>query len=154
MCGKRTREKQTVPQQFLNTCDYFQHKTQGMYVHIIGWCKIEMWEICTEFLERIYHTVELALHEAFQGQHAGKIWVRVSVWQCRKWGLHGLYISRRKSSIADLIGIILCYLKMFLLFFYWHWVLSTNNFLFLLITPVNSGSTKVNIKGVKKKKAN
>lgn len=26
-------------------------------------------------------------------------------------------------------------------------ILSTNNFLFLLITPVNSGSTIVNIKG-------
>lgn len=147
MWGKRTREKQTVPQQFLNTCDYFQHKTQGMYVHLIGWCKIEMWEICTEFLERIYCTVELALHEAFQGQHAGKIWVRVSVWQCRKWGLHGLYNSRRKSSIADYWNYFM--LSENVLFFPTDtkWVLSTNNFLFLLITPVNSGSTIVNIKG-------
>lgn len=124
-----------------------------MYVHIIGWCKIEMWDIWTEFLERIYFTVELALHEAFQGQHAGKIWVRVSVWQCRKWGLHGLYISRRKSSIADYWNYFMISENVHSFFFYWQWVLSTNNFLFLLITPVNSGSTKVNIKGVKKKKS-
>lgn len=152
MWGKRTREKQTVPQQFLNTCDYFQHKTQTedvcTYNRVMqNWNVRDLYRVSGK---DILYWVELALHEAFQGQHAGKIWVRVSVWQCRKWGLHGLYISRRKSSIADLIGIILCYLKMFLLFFYWHWVLSTNNFLFLLITPVNSGYTKVNIKGVKK----
>lgn len=147
MWGKRTREKQTVPQQFLNTCDYFQHKTQGMYVHLIGWCKIEMWEICTEFLERIYCTVELALHEAFQRQHAGKIWVRVSVWQCRKWGLHGLYISRRKSSIADYWNYFMLSENVHSFFFTDTEILSTNNFLFLLITPVNSGSTIVNIKG-------
>lgn len=155
MWGKRTREKQTVPQQFLNTCDYFQHKTQTEDVCTYNRV-MQNWNV--RYLYRvsrkdILYWVELALHEAFQGQHAGKIWVRVSVWQCRKWGLHGLYISRRKSSIADCWNYFMLS-KMFLLFFYWHWVLSTNNFLFLLITPVNSGSTKVNIKGVKKKKVN
>lgn len=131
MWGKRTREKQTVPQQFLNTCDYFQHKTQGMYVHIIGWCKIEMWEICTEFLERIY---------------------------CTEWNL--LYMKPSKDNMQEKSeyeslydsagneGYMVCILVVVnLFFFYWQWVLSTNNFLFLLITPVNSGSTKVNIKG-------
>lgn len=148
MWGKRTREKQTVPQQFFNTCDYFQHKTQGMYVHIIGWCKIEMWEICTEFLERIYCTEWNLLYMKPSKDNMQEKSEYESLYDSAGNEGYMVCILVVVNLPLQTIGIILCYLKMFILFFfYWQWVLSTNNFLFLLITPVNSGSTKVNIKG-------
>lgn len=126
-----------------------------MYVHIIGWCKIEMWDICTSIWvsrKDIIVQWNLLYMKPSKDNMQEKSEYESLYDSAGNEGYMVCILSRRKSSIADLIGIILCYLKMFLLFFYWHWVLSTNNFLFLLIMPVNSGSTKVNIKGVKKKK--
>lgn len=149
MWGKRTREKQTVPQQFLNTCDYFQHKTQTEDV-CTYYRVMQNWNV--RYLYRVSRKDIIVQWNLLYMKPSKDNMQEKSEYE-------SLYDSAGNEGYMvcilvvinlplQTIGIILCYLKMFILFFTdTKWVLSTNNFLFLLITLVNSGSTIVNIKG-------
>lgn len=138
MWGKRTREKQTVPQQFLNTCDYFQHKTQTEDVCTYNRV-MQNWNV--RYLYRVSRKDIIVQWNLLYMKPSKDNMQEKSEYE-------SLYDSAGNEGymvcilvVVNLplqtIGIILCYLKMFFLFFSTDtkWVLSTNNFLFLLITP-------------------
>lgn len=149
MWGKRTREKQTVPQQFLNTCDYFQHKTQTEDVCTYNRV-MQNWNV--RYLYRVSRKDIIVQWNLLYMKPSKDNMQEKSEYEslydsAGNEGYMVCILSRRKSSIADYWNYFMLSENVHSFFFYSEWVLSTNNFLFLLITPVNSGSTIVNIKG-------